>query len=96
MMMSSVMENFQHLTQDCPNAEGHLLVALPGQPLDRFEVTEVIRQGTSLVLQCQPVEKENDSEPPSPRDDSDNVFITDGDAEPLSLHDLRRFYEDLR
>ncbi len=96
MMMSSVMENFQHLTQDCPNAEGHLLVALPGQPLVRFEVTEVIRQGTSLVLQCQPVEKENDSEPPSPRDDSDNVFITDGDAEPLSFHDSRRFYEDLR
>ena len=77
MMMSSVMENFQHLTQDCPNAEGHLLVALPGHPLVRFEVTEVIRQGTSLVLQCQPVEKENDSEP-------------------LSLHDPRRFYEDLR
>ena len=63
MMMSSVMQNFQHLTQDCPNAEGHLLVALPGQPLDRFEVTEVIRQGTSLVLKCQPVEKENDFEP---------------------------------
>ena len=64
--MTTVMENFQHFTQDCPNAEGHLLVALPGQPLDRFEVTEVTRQGTSLVLQCQPVEKGNDSEPPSP------------------------------
>ncbi len=68
MMMSSVMQNFQHLIQDCPNAEGHLLVALPGQPLDRFEVTEVIRQGTSLVLKCQPVEKENDFEPLSLHD----------------------------
>ena len=55
----------------------------------------MIRQGTSLVL-MPTVEKENDSEPPSPWDDSDNVLITDGDAEPLSLHDLRRFYEDLR
>jgi len=98
MLISTIMDNFQHLAQDCPNAEGHLLVALalPGQPLDCFEVTEVIRQGTSLVLQCQPVEKENDSESPSPRDDSDHVFITDDDAEPLSLHDPRRFYEDLR
>ena len=96
MIISSVMEKFQHLTQDCPNAEGHLLVALPGQPLDRFEVTEVIRQGSSSVLQCQPVGKENDSEPPSFRDDSDHVFITDDDAEPLSLHDPRQFYEDLR
>lgn len=96
MMITTVMVNFQHLTQDCPNAEGHLLVALPGQPLDRFEVTEVIRQGTSLVLQCQPVEKGNDSEPRSPRDDSDHVFITDDDAQPLSRHDPRRFYEDLR
>ena len=96
MLISSVMDNFQHLTQDCPNAEGHLLVALHGQPLDRFEVTEVIRQGTSLLLQCQPVDEGNDSKPSSPRDDSDNVCITDGDAEPLSLHDPRRFYEDLR
>ena len=45
-----------------------MLVALPGHPLVRFEVTEVIRQGTSLVLKCQPVEKENDFEPLSLHD----------------------------
>ncbi len=94
--MSTIMENFQHLTQECPNAEGHMLVALPGQPLDRFEVTEVIRQGTSLVLQCHPVEQGDDPKPSSPRAASDHVFITDEDAEPLSFHDPRRFYEDLR
>ena len=32
MMMSTIMDNFQHLTQECPNAEGHLLVALPDNP----------------------------------------------------------------
>ncbi len=95
-MMPTMMENIQHLTQDCPNGEGHLLVALTGQPLGHFEVTEVIRQGASLVLQCQPVEKGNDSKPSSSRDDSAKVFLTDDDAEPLSFHDPRRFYEDLR
>jgi hypothetical protein len=95
-MMSTVMQNFQHLTQDWPDAESHVLVALPGQPLDRFEVTEVIRQGTSLVLQCQPLENGNDPEPPSPRDDSDHSFYKNDDIEFLSRHDPYRFYEDLR
>ena len=96
MMMHTIIETFQHLTQDCPNEEGRLLVALPGQPLNRFEVTEVIRQGTSLLLQCQPVVEGNDSKPSSPRDGSDDMSITDYDAKPLSFHDTRRFYEDLR
>jgi hypothetical protein len=96
MMMSTIMENFQHLFQEGPKAEGHLLVALPGQPLDRFEVTEVIREGTSLVLQCEPLERETDPEPLSHQDDSDSSFYKNDDVEFLSPHDPRRFYEDLR
>ncbi len=94
--MNTIMDGLQHFTQDYPNGDGHLLVTFAGQPLNRFEVTEVIRQGTSLVLQCQPVETGDDPEPSSPRAASDHVFITDDDAEPLSFHDPRRFYEDLR
>ena len=102
--MSTIMQNFQHLIQDCPDTDSHVLVALPGQPLDRFEVTEVIRQGTSLVLQCQPVEvlqcqpveNGNDPEPPSPQDDSDRSFYKNDDVGFLSRHDPHRLYEDLR
>ena len=64
--MFPLMDIFQHLTQDSPSGEGHLLVSLTEQPLSRFEVTQITRQGTSLVLQCQPAENENDSETPSP------------------------------
>ena len=94
--MFPLMDIFQHLTQDSPSGEGHLLVSLTEQPLSRFEVTQITRQGTSLVLQCQPVGTGDDSKPSSPRGASDRVFITDDDAEPLSFHDPRRFYEDLR
>jgi hypothetical protein len=94
--MFPLMDIFQHLTQDSPSGEGHLLVSLTEQPLSRFEVTQITRQGTSVVLQCQPAKNENDSETPSPRDESDHVFYTDGGAEPMSRHDPRRFYEDLR
>jgi hypothetical protein len=110
MMMLTVMEDLS----GC----GHLVVALPSQaqvPFDQpqasfdqpqatFEVTEVTRQGTSLVLQCRPMEPGSDPEQLPHRDptdrmfitDCDRVFITDGDVEPLSFHDPRRFYEDLR
>ncbi len=94
--MFPLMDIFQHLTQDSPSGEGHLLVSLTEQPLSRFQVTQMTRQGTSLVLQCQPVENENDSETSSPRDESDHVFYTDDGAKPMSRHDPRRFYEDLR
>jgi hypothetical protein len=93
MMMSTMM--IPAIMEDL-NVNRHLVVAIPGQPQDHFEVTEVIQQGTSLILQCQPVEKGNDPEPFSHQDHTDRVFITDGDAEPLSFHDPRRFYEDLR
>jgi hypothetical protein len=109
MMMLTIMEDLS----GC----GHLVVALPSlpqatfdqptfdQPQATFEVTEVTRQGTSLVLQCRPMEQGNDPEQLLPHDhptdrvfitDGNRVFITDGDAEPLSFHDPRRFYEDLR
>jgi len=94
--MSTVTENFQHLFQDGPNAEGHLLVALPGQSLERFEVTEVIREGTSLVLQCEPLGRETDPEPLTRQDDSDHSFYKNDDVKFLSPHDPQRFYEDLR
>ena len=94
--MFPLMDIFQHLTQDSPSGEGHLLVSLTEQPLSRFEVTQITRQGTSLVLQCQPAENENDSETPSCRDESDHAFYTDDRAEPMSRHDPQRFYEDLR
>lgn len=94
--MFPLMDIFQHLTQDSPSGESHFLASLTEQPLNRFEVTQVTRQGNSLVLQCQPAENENDSETPSPRDESDHVFYTDDGAEPMSRHDPRRFYEDLR
>ena len=94
--MFPLMDIFQHLTQDSPSGEGHLLVSLTEQPLSRFEVTQITRQGTSLGLQCQPAENENDSETPSPRDESDHVFYTDDGTTPMSRHDPRRFYEDLR
>jgi len=81
---------------------GHLMVSLLGQPQEQFEVTEVIRHGPSLVLQCQPVLKGEDFEPSSDQDEPSSdqdltvrVFITDDNAKPLPLHDPRRFYEDL-
>ena len=97
MMLSTVIDDFQHLFQDGPNPEGHLLVTLPGQPLDRFEVTEVIREGTSLVLQCEPLGRETDPEPLSRQDDyCEHSFYKNDDVEFLSPHDPQRFYEDLR
>jgi hypothetical protein len=101
-VMISTAENFQHLFQDSPGAESHLLVAIPGQPVDRFDVTEVIRDGTSLVLQCEPLEceplgRETAPEPLSRQDDdSDHSFYKNYDVEFLSPHDPLRFYEDLR
>ena len=73
-----------------------MLVSLTEQPLIRFEVTQMTRQGTSLVLECQRAENTNDAGTPSSRDESDHVFYTDNGAEPMSRHDSRRFYEDLR
>ena len=78
------------------NGNDHLVVAIPGQPADRFEVTEMIRQGSSLVLHCQHVEPGNDPGPSSHRDRIDRVFLTDDEPAPRSFHDPRRFYEDLR
>jgi len=133
MMMHTIMDELKHF-QAGPQGEGHLVVALAGQPSNRFEVTEAVRQGTDLVLQCSPVAQEGDPAPSSPReaadrvvitggdallfhalalqcppvapkDDpapsspreaADRVFIRDEDAEPLSFHDPRRWYEDLR
>ena len=83
--MISTVENFQHLFQDSPGAESHLLVAIPGQPLDRFDVTEVIRDGTSFP---EPLSRQDD--------DSDHSFYKNDDVEFLSPHDPLRFYEDLR
>ena len=94
--MFPLMDIFQNLTQDSPSGEGHLLVSLTEQPLSRYEVTQMTRQGTSLVLECQRTENKNDSETPSSRDESDHVFYTDDGAEPMSRHDPWRFYEDLR
>ena len=73
-----------------------MLVSLTEQPLIRFEVTQMTRQGTSLVLECQRAENTNDAGTPSSRDESGHVFYTDNGAEPMSRHDSRRFYEDLR
>ena len=87
-IMQAILEN--------PNGNGHLVVAIPGQPEDRFEVTEMFRQGPSLVLHCQPVEPANAPGPSSHQDQTDRVFITDDEPTPRSFHDPRRFYEDLR
>jgi hypothetical protein len=94
--MVPLMDFFQNLTQDSPSGEGHLLVSLTEQPLSRFEVIQMTRQGTSLVLECQRAENKDDSGTPSSRDESGHVFYTDDGAEPMSRHDFRRFYEDLR
>ena len=94
--MFPLMDIFQNLTQDSPSGEGHLLASLTEQPLSPFEVPQMTRQGTSLVLESQRAENKNDSETPSSRDESDHVFYTDDGAEPMSRHDSRRFYEDLR
>jgi len=88
MIMQAIMENL--------NGNDHLVVAIPGQPEDRFEVTEMFRQGPSLVLHCQPVGPGNDPGPSSHQDQTDRVFITDDEPAPRSFHDSRRFYEDLR
>ena len=95
MMMHAIMDELKHF-QAGPQGEGHLVVALAGQPSNRFEVTEAVRQGTDLVLQCSPVAPEGDPAPSPPREAVDRVFIRDEDAEPLSFHDPRRWYEDLR
>jgi hypothetical protein len=95
-MMSTTMHNFIQLIQDSPDAESHLLVAFHEQPQDRFEVTEVIQEGISLVLRCQAMETGNDPEPSSPRDDSEHTLYKGDNVEFLSRHDPLRFYEDLR
>lgn len=40
-----------------------LLVELSGVPMSRFEVTDVVRDGATLVLQCEPREHEGSAEP---------------------------------
>jgi hypothetical protein len=101
--MISTVETFQHLIQEAPGQEVHLLVALPEQPLDRFEVTEMIRDGDSLVLRCGPMEKKADPAPASQlddadhsQDDSDYTFYKNDEVAFLSRHDPLRLYEDLR
>jgi hypothetical protein len=86
--MQAIMENL--------DGNDHLVVAIPGRPEDHFEVTEMIWQGPSLVLHCQPVEPANAPGPSSHQDQTDRVFITDDEPAPRSFHDPRRFYEDLR
>jgi hypothetical protein len=88
MITGSIMENL--------NGNGHLVVAIPGQPEGQFEVTEMIWQGPSLVLHCNPVEPGNAPGPSSHRDQTDRVFIADDEPAPRSVHDPRWFYEDLR
>ena len=88
MITHAIMENL--------DGNDHLVVAIPGQPEDRFEVTEMIRRGPSLVLHCNPVEPGNAPGPSSHQDPTDRVFITDDEPVPRSSHDPRRFYEDLR
>ena len=88
MTMQAIMENI--------DGNDHLVVAIPGRPEDHFEVTEMIWQGPSLVLHCQPVGPGNDPGPSSHQDQTDRVFITDDEPAPRSFHDPRRFYEDLR
>jgi hypothetical protein len=34
--------------------DGRLLVKIPGEHLSRFEVTDIVRDGASLVLECEP------------------------------------------
>ena len=86
--MQAIIEN--------PDGNDHLVVAIPGQPADRFEETEMIRQGPSPVLHCHPVGPGNDPGPSSHQDRIDRVFLTDDEPAPRSFHDPRRFYEDLR
>ena len=43
-----------------------LLVELPDAPMSRFEVTEIVRDGATLVLQCQPRGPENSAESSTP------------------------------
>jgi hypothetical protein len=80
--MQAIMEDI--------NGNGHLVVAIPGQPEDRFEVTEVIRQGPSLVPHCQPVGPGNAPGPSSHQDQTDRVFLTDDEPASRSFHDPPR------
>ncbi len=97
MTMPTIIDSLEHLSRDCPIADSHLVVAVPGQPQDLFAVSDVSRQGTSVVLQCQPLETPTNSEPSSPpQADSDGTFYKNEDVEFLSPHDPVRFYEDLR
>ena len=43
-----------------------LLIELSGVPMSRFEVTDVVRDGATLVLQCEPREHEGSAEPSFP------------------------------
>lgn len=43
-----------------------LLVELSGVPMSRFEVTDVVRDGATLVLQCEPRGHEGSAEPSFP------------------------------
>lgn len=43
---------------------GRLLVELPDAPMSRFEVIEAVRDGATLVLQCEPRRDENIAETP--------------------------------
>jgi hypothetical protein len=97
MTMPTIIDSLEHLSRDCPVADTQLVVAIPGQSQDLFAVTDVSRQGTSVILQCQPLQTPIDSEPSSaPRDNSDSTFYENEEAEFLSLHDPQRLYEDLR
>jgi hypothetical protein len=96
--MPTVIESLEYFSRDCPATESRLVVAVPGQPQDLFEVTDVSRQGTSVVLHCQPLETptEPEPEPSFPQAEVDSRFYKNEDVEFLSRHDPLRFYEDLR
>ncbi len=97
MTMPTIIDSLEHLSRDCPVADTQLMVAIPGQSQDLFAVTDVSRQGTSVILRCQPLETPTDSEPPSaPGADSGSTFYKNEEAEFLSPHDPLRLYEDLR
>ena len=96
MTMPTIIESLEHLSRDYPVEGSHLVVAVPGQPQALFEVTDVTRQGTSVVLECHPLESPTDPEAASPAAESDNSFYENEEVSFLSPHDPLRFYEDLR
>jgi hypothetical protein len=96
MTMPTIIESLEHLSRDYPVEDSHLVVAVAGHTQALFEVTDVTRQGKSVVLECHPVETPTDLEAASSGAESDSSLYKNEEVSFLSAHDPLRFYEDLR